>query len=555
MPQELDLSRSVHDLAAQNPGFTQVMASIGFTDITKPAALETVGRVMTVPRGCAIKGISLDDAVRAFEDAGFVVANAGGLGDKTPATPSIAGERNAATSAGAAPDGSAADEPEPAPLSPSQPSGATPHDASAPGEKIEGLDEAGRAKLLESYVARLSAGEQLEAVRADFVTNFADVDAGEIARAEQSLIEGGAKIDDVQRLCDVHSALFHGATREERIANAEEAVMGSLASGSGADDFKTKVLSAIPGHPVHVLAAENEAIASQSARTRKALGTDAATDELRTLCALGIHYAKKGDLIYPILKLRHGYSGPSDVMWGVDDEIRAELGWLLAASQRDASWLERANALLTRIDEMTYKEANILLPLCAQNLTDDEWLQMYVDMRGYDLCLIKDAGTWQTGERYLAQWSEAAEGGMGGSPAGDSDGAATPGEVHLASGSLTVAQLDAMLNTLPLEVTFVDGDDINRYWNDDGEKKLFKRPSSALGREVWSCHPPKVQPMVRSVIQTLRSGSQDSVDVWMQKEGEPVLVRYMAVRDRSGAYLGTLEVVQRMGFARDHFGA
>lgn len=555
MPQELDLSRSVHDLAAQNPGFTRVMASIGFTDITKPAALETVGRVMTVPRGCAIKGISLDDAVRAFEDAGFVVANAGGRGDKTPATPSTAGERNAATSAGAAPDGSAADEPEPAPLSPSQPSGATPHDASAPGEKIEGLDEAGRAKLLESYVARLSAGEQLEAVRADFVANFADVDAGEIARAEQSLIEGGAKIDDVQRLCDVHSALFHGATREERIANAEEAVMGSLASGSGADDFKTKVLSAIPGHPVHVLAAENEAIASQSARTRKALGTDAATDELRTLCALGIHYAKKGDLIYPILKLRHGYSGPSDVMWGVDDEIRAELGWLLAASQLDASWLERANALLTRIDEMTYKEANILLPLCAQNLTDDEWLQMYVDMRGYDLCLIKDAGTWQTGERYLAQWSEAAEGGMGVSPASDSDGAATPGEVRLASGSLTVAQLDAMLNTLPLEVTFVDGDDINRYWNDDGEKKLFKRPPSALGREVWSCHPPKVQPMVRSVIQTLRSGSQDSVDVWMQKEGEPVLVRYMAVRDRSGAYLGTLEVVQRMGFARDHFGA
>ena len=116
-------------------------------------------------------------------------------------------------------------------------------------------------------------------------------------------------------------------------------------------------------------------------------------------------------------------------------------------------------------------------------------------------------------------------------------------------------QLDAMLNTLPLEVTFVDGDDINRYWNDDGEKKLFKRPSSALGREVWSCHPPKVQEMVRRVISTLKSGEQDSVDIWMEKEGEPVLVRYMAVRDRGGSYVGTMEVVQRMGFARDHFGA
>ena len=128
-----------------------------------------------------------------------------------------------------------------------------------------------------------------------------------------------------------------------------------------------------------------------------------------------------------------------------------------------------------------------------------------------------------------------------------------PGEVRLPTGSMSAAQLDALLNTIPLELTFVDDANINRYWNDDGEKKLFKRPESALGREVWSCHPPKVQEMVRQVIGALRSGEQDSVDVWMEKDGEPVLVRYMAVRNREGAYLGTLEAVQRMGFARDHF--
>ena len=132
-------------------------------------------------------------------------------------------------------------------------------------------------------------------------------------------------------------------------------------------------------------------------------------------------------------------------------------------------------------------------------------------------------------------------------------GSAVPGEVRLPTGSMSAAQLDALLNTIPLELTFVDDANINRYWNDDGEKKLFKRPESALGREVWSCHPPKVQEMVRQVIGALRSGEQDSVDVWMEKDGEPVLVRYMAVRNREGAYLGTLEAVQRMGFARDHF--
>ncbi|MGN9235585.1 DUF438 domain-containing protein, partial [Atopobiaceae bacterium HCP3S3_D6] len=430
------------------------------------------------------------------------------------------------------------------------------------------LDEAGRAELLKSYVARLSAGEALEDVRADFVANFSDVDAGEIARAEQGLIEGGAKIADVQRLCDVHSALFHGATREERIANAEEAVMSSVSQGAA--DLNTRFLCNLPGHPMHVFSIENQAISDQLARTRAAVGTPALDDELRTLRKLGVHYAKKGDLLYPVLKVRHGYSGPADVMWGVDDEIRAELGTLASAQQRDDAWAERLDAVLTRAEEMVYKEANILLPLCAQNFTGDEWLQMYADLKGYDLCLVEDAGTWGAGEEFCRRRAERAAATLGekhfagekdaapaGAGAGDAAatgaGGVVPGEVRLPTGSMSAAQLDALLNTIPLELSFVDDADINRYWNDDGEKKLFKRPESALGREVWSCHPPKVQEMVRQVIGTLRSGEQDSVDVWMEKDGEPVLVRYMAVRNREGAYFGTLEAVQRMGFARDHF--
>jgi DUF438 domain-containing protein len=125
--------------------------------------------------------------------------------------------------------------------------------------------------------------------------------------------------------------------------------------------------------------------------------------------------------------------------------------------------------------------------------------------------------------------------------------------INLPSGNFTPEQLDAMLNTIPLEITFIDDEEVNRYWNDDGEKKLFKRPASALGRKVWNCHPPKVQQMVKGVINTLKTTSQKSVDIWMEKGGEPVLVRYMAVRDREGNYVGTMECVQRMGFAKEHF--
>ena len=562
MAETLDLTRSVHDLAQEHPGFVEVMAGLGFTDITKPAALNTVGRVMTVPRGCSIKGVSLEDAVAAFEAAGFSVT--GAVPEGAPA-----GEKDAGA-AGAAPTPATSAAPAPATSA-----AAGPATSAAAGPAA--LDEAGRAELLKSYVARLSAGEALEDVRADFVANFSDVDAGEIARAEQGLIEGGTKIADVQRLCDVHSALFHGATREERIANAEEAVMSSVSQGAA--DLNTRFLCNLPGHPMHVFSIENQAISDQLARTRAAVGTPALDDELRTLRKLGVHYAKKGDLLYPVLKVRHGYSGPADVMWGVDDEIRAEFGTLASAQQRDDAWAERLDAVLTRAEEMVYKEANILLPLCAQNFTGDEWLQMYADLKGYDLCLVEDAGTWGAGEEFCRRRAERAAATLGekdvagekdiapagaasatGAVAGDAAatgagaaGSAVPGEVRLPTGSMSAAQLDALLNTIPLELTFVDDANINRYWNDDGEKKLFKRPESALGREVWSCHPPKVQEMVRQVIGALRSGEQDSVDVWMEKDGEPVLVRYMAVRNREGAYLGTLEAVQRMGFARDHF--
>ena len=380
MARTIDLSRTVHDLVADNPEVATIMRDLGFSDIAKPMALETVGRVMTIPRGAQIKGIDLASVVEALEAAGFEVAGKPGAA----AAPAPTGEKDAAAGAAdATADASA---------------------AAAAGAATDATDEAGRARLLSSYVSRLSAGEDLESVRREFVANFSDVDAAEIARAEQGLIEGGTKVEDVQRLCDVHSALFHGATREERVANAEAAVMESIAGGSGKDDFKTRVLAALKGHPVNVLTLENKAIARQVAAAQQALDTGdnaAAARELALLAQVSGHYAKKGDLLYPVLKVRHGYSGPADVMWGVDDEIRDELRALVATRPDErGSWHDRAVAVVRRADEMCYKEANILLPLCVRCFTQQEWLQCYVDLRGYEPCMVDPAevGRWGEGE-------------------------------------------------------------------------------------------------------------------------------------------------------------
>ncbi len=493
MSKQLDMKKSVYDLCMEYPELKQIMSDIGFTEITRKAALLTAGRVMTIPKGAEVKGIPMNRVLTVLRGCGFEIVNF----EETSSEPT-------------------------------QPQ----------------TDTNARNELLKSYIQRLNNGEDLEQVRADFVEHFSDVEASEIMNAEQELIKNGTPLQEVQKLCDVHSALFHGATQEEKIANAEKAVEKSLKNKDSKEkawkvDYSDKNqaaadLIAVEGHPLHILTLENQAVQTVVDEI-KSKDTVNKTD-LAKLRAVVIHYAKKGDLIYPMLKVRYGISGPSDVMWTVDDEIRDELSALSRLPEEDSDWHSRFKAAVKRVEEMIYKEANILFPICAKNFTHEEWIDIYHDLSGYDSCLVENVPSWDEAEsqKPQAQKSEL-----------------STDKIVLPSGSFTLEQLDALLNTIPMEITFIDENNINRYFNDGW--KLFKRPLSALGREVFSCHPPKIEPMVRAIIDDFKHNRRDSVPVWMEKAGEPVLVTYMAVRDGNKKYIGTVELVQKMGFAKEHF--
>ena len=124
-------------------------------------------------------------------------------------------------------------------------------------------------------------------------------------------------------------------------------------------------------------------------------------------------------------------------------------------------------------------------------------------------------------------------------------------EIVMPGGHLTLEQLTALLNTIPLEITVVDANNMNCFFNEGS--KVFKRPNMAIDRDVFSCHPPKVEVIVKSIIEEFREGVRDSVPIWMEKEGKTMLVTYMALRDQNKNYLGTVELVQDMEFAKKHF--
>ena len=452
-----------------------------------------------------------------------------------------------------------------------------------------------RIEKLKSYLKRLGEGESLETVRKDFAEEFQGVEASEIMKAEEAILTEGTPITEVQKLCDVHSALFHGTTD---YSNKHE---------------KSAALSQVKGHPLQTFTRENEALTKLIDRMKELLhDTDETTgsgslqaDEKQTdtenlpqIAALllkirevAVHYAKKGDLLYPHLNARYGIAGPSAVMWTADDEIRDELGALCKALQKgretaeqrateskgketaeqnvtgsfqspqgDAKWLERLQKVLLRAEEMIYKENHILFPNCAVNFTEEDWMGIYRDAKDYADCLGVHGEVWEEAENWLRKEKEAKKTVFKGAKdsqysEGEEDRAGSnfsDGVIHMPGGHMTIRQLTALLNTIPLEISFIDAEDRNCYFNEG--PKVFKRAQMALGRSVFTCHPPKVETMVRRIIGEFREGTLDRVPVWMDKGGRTMLVTYMAVRDESGEYMGTMELVQDMEFAKEHFG-
>lgn len=451
-----------------------------------------------------------------------------------------------------------------------------------------------RIEKLKSYLKRLGEGESLEAVRKDFAAEFQGVEASEIMKAEEAILAEGTPITEVQKLCDVHSALFHGTTD---YSNKHE---------------KSAALSQVKGHPLQTFTRENEALTKLIDRMKELLhDTDETTGsgslpvdekqadtgkfpvdekqvdtgnlpqiaaQLLKIRGVAVHYAKKGDLLYPHLNARYGIAGPSAVMWTADDEIRDELGALCKAlqkgretavqratgsfqsSQWDVKWLERLQKVLMRAEEMIYKENHILFPNCAVNFTEEDWMGIYRDAKDYADCLGVHGEVWEEAENWLRKEKEAKKTVFKGTKdsqasEGEEDRAGSnfsDGVIHMPGGHMTIRQLTALLNTIPLEISFIDAEDRNCYFNEG--PKVFKRAQMALGRSVFTCHPPKVETMVRRIIGEFREGTLDRVPVWMDKGGRTMLVTYMAVRDESGEYMGTMELVQDMEFAKEHFG-
>lgn len=381
-----------------------------------------------------------------------------------------------------------------------------------------------RQKVLKELILELHEGKSVEDVRERFAELIEGISATEISMMENALIKEGMPIAEVQRLCDVHSAVFKGSIEDiHKIADED-----------------------MPGHPIHTFKMENRALERLINKTiRPQLDSIKAADskEIRSnlivslseLWKVDIHYLRKENLLFPYLE-KYGITAPPKVMWGVDDEIRAEIKEVLL-SLADNSTSNTDNALMIekvvdRVNEMIFKEENILFPMALDTLHEDEWIKIANESSELGYCLYEPKITWKPVRANVEKVAQS----QGEKPASN-------GYIKFDTGIMSTEEIQALFNTLPVDITFVDKEGLVKFFT-QGKERIFPRTKAVIGRSVTNCHPPASVHVVEQIVEDLMSGKKDVEDFWIQKGDKFIMIRYFAVRDNDNNFLGVLEFTQ-----------
>lgn len=371
-----------------------------------------------------------------------------------------------------------------------------------------------RQKVLKQVITKLHEGKTVEEVKGMFEAAFQGVSATEISEAEGALMAGGLPVEEIQRLCDVHAAVFKGSIEEIHQPTDQ---------------------TQIPGHPANTLIRENrviEKIIEKELRpylkedTKENLS--AVDNGLQKLSSIDVHYLRKENLIFPYME-KYGITAPPKVMWGVDDEIR-DMIKELQKNLNNLEWVqiqEKAEEAITKITEMIFKEENILLPMLLETLTQDEWKKIAAESGelGY---LVEKVPAWNPVEEYQPAVKEEKS---------------QAGVITMPTGVFHLEELVRMLDTLPFDITFVDKNDVVKYFS-QGPDRVFPRTKAVIGRNVSNCHPPASVHIVEQLVADFKSGKKDNEDFWIKMKDKYILIRYFAVRSEGGEFLGVLEVTQ-----------
>jgi len=389
-----------------------------------------------------------------------------------------------------------------------------------------GVTEEERKKALKEILRQLHAGVPPEQVKERFRQFLEGVSSLEIAEIEQELVAEGVSREELQRLCDVHLAIFKEQLEKQRVEVA-------------------------PASPINILLEEHkmlqqiaEKLGILAEKVQRTESLDAVNEELMQLRHIADelldaekHYLREENALFPVLE-RHGISEPPAIMWMEHNQLREKKKQLKALIENAAKMGfsdfkgqlgELAKAVVDMLNSHIYKENNILFPVAQRVVTEQEWTAVREGFDEIGYCCF-------TPTHLIAKVVKEVEKPAEEKPVPES-------ALQIETGTLTKEEVEAILNTLPVDITFVGENDAVKFFN-KAEKRIFVRTKAILGRKVQLCHPQKSVDVVNRILEAFKKGEKDVAEFWIQKDNRIIHIRYFAVRDKDGKYLGTMEVSQ-----------
>ena len=375
---------------------------------------------------------------------------------------------------------------------------------------------------IKRLIKKLHAGEDPEAVKKEFKEVIKGLSQAEISQAEEQLIKEGMPVEEIHHMCDVHLSVLQETLVEDMNIAPE-------------------------GHPINILMQEHVILLENVNRLRdiyseikdkkgfsEIINKMVEIDNIVNLIKKSEnHYLREENVLFAYAE-KYGLTQPPKIMWMEHDRIRDTEKQLFKLIDEKGTlgfeeFLQKfhlyAHGLAELLASHFPKENKILFPTTLQLLKESDWTEIrkQFDEIGYFILspdVIDNKETENKETKIL-------------------DGKS----VDLGTGVLELEILQEIFKTFPFDTTFVDKDDIVRFYS-EGKDRIFMRTPSVIGRLVENCHPNKSVERVLEILDGFKNDTLDKAEFWLELEGKMIMIRYFPVRNSEGDYLGVLEVTQ-----------
>jgi len=379
-------------------------------------------------------------------------------------------------------------------------------------------------EAIKKLIKKLHDGEDSQKVKEEFKDIIKNLSSLEIAQAEEQLIKEGMPAEQILHMCDVHLAVLQETLEEEQDLAPE-------------------------GHPIHILMQEHVILLENVNRLRDIYKEISKKDKFPAIInelteienIVDIiqksenHYLREENVLFSYLE-KYGITQPPKIMWIEHDRIRDLEKNLFSLIKNKGdhdfpTFLEKFHLYAHGLAEMLAshfpKENKILFPTAMKLLKDSDWVEVrkQFDDIGYfflspDNISEKDKIDEETKPVMVNEK-----------------------QVDLGTGVLDLEILQQIFKTLPVDTTFVDKDDVVKFYS-EGPDRVFIRTPSVIGRLVENCHPSKSVDKVMKIIENFKNKTLDKAEFCLELGDRLIFIRYFPVRNKAGEYLGVLEVTQ-----------